>query len=107
MTRFRNRRRPLQDRRGDRGGLSPVGRRGPRVAESSRDEGAAIALASAAAIRRLVAAEGSSVLNDLRPLGRSPLRITAVGPGCWQFSERHGLAGGFWPALSPETTTRS
>jgi aryl-alcohol dehydrogenase-like predicted oxidoreductase len=42
-------------------------------------------------------------VNELRPLGRSPLRITALGLGCWQLSEGHGIAGAFWPALPRET----
>ena len=42
-------------------------------------------------------------MSDLRPLGRSPIRITAIGLGCWQSSEGHGIAGAFWPALPQET----
>lgn len=45
-------------------------------------------------------------MDDLRPLGRSTIRITAVGLGCWQFSEGHGIAGGYWPALPQETADR-
>ena len=37
-------------------------------------------------------------MNNRRPLGRSPISISAIGLGCWQFSEGHGLAGGYWPA---------
>ena len=40
---------------------------------------------------------------DRRRLGRSEIEISAVGLGCWQFSEGFGLAGGFWEALPPET----
>jgi aryl-alcohol dehydrogenase-like predicted oxidoreductase len=39
----------------------------------------------------------------LRPLGRSPLRVSAIGLGCWQFSEGGGLGGSYWPALPAET----
>ncbi|HEX8435864.1 aldo/keto reductase [Archangium sp.] len=39
----------------------------------------------------------------LRRLGRSDIEISAVGLGCWQFSEGFGLAGGFWEALPAET----
>lgn len=38
----------------------------------------------------------------LRPLGRSSIRVTAIGLGCWQFSEGAGLGGSYWPALSPD-----
>jgi len=40
-----------------------------------------------------------------RPLGRSPIHVSAIGLGCWQFSEGAGLAGRYWPALSVETET--
>jgi aryl-alcohol dehydrogenase-like predicted oxidoreductase len=40
---------------------------------------------------------------DRRRLGRSEIEISAVGLGCWQFSEGVGLAGGFWEALPAET----
>jgi aryl-alcohol dehydrogenase-like predicted oxidoreductase len=43
---------------------------------------------------------------ELRPLGRSPLRISAIGLGCWQFSEGQGLGGSYWPALPRETENR-
>ena len=45
-------------------------------------------------------------MDDLRPLGRSSIRITAIGLGCWQFSEGHGIAGGFWPALPQEAANQ-
>jgi aryl-alcohol dehydrogenase-like predicted oxidoreductase len=41
-----------------------------------------------------------------RSLGRSPLSISPIGLGCWQFSEGHGLAGGYWPALSQQTVNQ-
>jgi aryl-alcohol dehydrogenase-like predicted oxidoreductase len=31
------------------------------------------------------------------------MRLSAIGLGCWQFSEGVGLASRFWPELSPET----
>src|SRR5512139_2453801 len=40
---------------------------------------------------------------ELRRLGRSDIQISAVGLGCWQFSEGFGLVGGFWEALPAET----
>ena len=42
-------------------------------------------------------------MAELRALGRSPLVISPVGLGCWQFSEGQGLGGSYWPALSQET----
>jgi aryl-alcohol dehydrogenase-like predicted oxidoreductase len=35
----------------------------------------------------------------LRPLGKSDIRITPVGLGCWQFSQGHGW-NKYWPVLS-------
>jgi aryl-alcohol dehydrogenase-like predicted oxidoreductase len=42
-------------------------------------------------------------MSDLRPLGRSPIGISAIGLGCWQFSEGAGLGGSYWPTLAAET----
>jgi len=39
----------------------------------------------------------------MRPLGRTGLSISAIGLGCWQFSEGFGLVGGFWEALPQDT----
>lgn len=44
--------------------------------------------------------------NRSRALGRSQLLISPIGLGCWQFSEGRGMAGGYWPALSQETTNQ-
>ncbi|MEI7661519.1 MAG: aldo/keto reductase [Bacteroidota bacterium] len=38
----------------------------------------------------------------LRTLGKSDLRVTPIGLGCWQFSKRGNLAGKFWPSLDDE-----
>lgn len=35
----------------------------------------------------------------LRQLGESDVQITPLGLGCWQFSNRIGFAGKFWPSL--------
>lgn len=35
----------------------------------------------------------------LRHLGESDVQITPLGLGCWQFSNRIGFAGKFWPSL--------
>jgi aryl-alcohol dehydrogenase-like predicted oxidoreductase len=43
------------------------------------------------------------VTAPLRPLGHSSLGVTAIGLGCWQFSEGNGAAARWWPALTPET----
>jgi aryl-alcohol dehydrogenase-like predicted oxidoreductase len=42
--------------------------------------------------------------NLLRQLGPSPLMVTPIGLGTWQFSKRKNLAGRFWPSLSEETS---
>ena len=39
---------------------------------------------------------------DLRNLGKSDLKITPIGLGCWQFSKRANMAGKFWPSLDDE-----
>jgi aryl-alcohol dehydrogenase-like predicted oxidoreductase len=41
---------------------------------------------------------------NLRNLGKSDLKITPVGLGCWQFSKRGNMAGKFWPSLEDELT---
>jgi len=41
---------------------------------------------------------------ELRTLGRSDIRITPIGLGCWQFSGGEGMAGRYWPALDGPTT---
>ncbi len=40
------------------------------------------------------------------PLGATPIRITPIGLGCWQFSEGGGLGGSYWPALPAEVENR-
>jgi len=40
-----------------------------------------------------------------RRLGRSELFLSALGLGCWQFSQGSGFIGRYWPALS-ETAIR-
>ena len=35
----------------------------------------------------------------LRSLGKSGVKITPIGLGCWQFSKQGNLAGKFWPTL--------
>jgi aryl-alcohol dehydrogenase-like predicted oxidoreductase len=38
----------------------------------------------------------------LRYLGKSEVKITPIGLGCWQFSKQGNLAGKFWPTLEDE-----
>lgn len=38
-----------------------------------------------------------------RNLGYSDLALSAIGLGCWQFSEGRGLVGSFWNALPQDT----
>ena len=38
----------------------------------------------------------------LRNLGKSDLKITPIGLGCWQFSKGNNFAGKFWPSLEDE-----
>jgi aryl-alcohol dehydrogenase-like predicted oxidoreductase len=45
-------------------------------------------------------------MMPLRSLGRSPVRITPIGLGCWQFSEGGGLGGSYWPTLPVDLENR-
>jgi len=37
-----------------------------------------------------------------RTLGKSDLKVTPIGLGCWQFSKRNNMAGKFWPDLDDQ-----
>jgi aryl-alcohol dehydrogenase-like predicted oxidoreductase len=39
---------------------------------------------------------------NLRSLGKSDIKITPIGLGCWQFSKKANLAGKYWPSLEDE-----
>lgn len=39
---------------------------------------------------------------ETRALGKTGLRLTPIGLGCWQFSAGAGLAGRYWPALAQD-----
>lgn len=41
--------------------------------------------------------------TSLRPLGRSEIKITPIGLGCWQFGKRQNYSAKVWPELSDET----
>jgi aryl-alcohol dehydrogenase-like predicted oxidoreductase len=41
-----------------------------------------------------------------RTLGRTPIVVTPVGLGCWQFSSGFGIVGGFWDALPQDTVNQ-
>ena len=38
-------------------------------------------------------------METLRTLGKSDLKITPIGLGCWQFSKQNNFAGKYWPSL--------
>ncbi|MBU0936336.1 MAG: aldo/keto reductase [Spirochaetes bacterium] len=38
----------------------------------------------------------------LRPLGKSDIKISPIGLGCWQFSQGNGVGGKFWESLPQE-----
>jgi aryl-alcohol dehydrogenase-like predicted oxidoreductase len=40
----------------------------------------------------------------LRALGTSDIMVTPIGLGCWQFSDRVGFGGLFWPSLEQEAS---
>ncbi|MEI8045863.1 MAG: aldo/keto reductase [Bacteroidota bacterium] len=41
-------------------------------------------------------------INNLRSLGRTQLKVTPIGLGCWQFSKQQNMAGKFWPTLEDD-----
>ncbi|MCF7842157.1 MAG: aldo/keto reductase [Lentisphaeria bacterium] len=43
--------------------------------------------------------------RETRPLGRTEIRITPIGLGCWQFSNGKGITGKFWDNLDSPTMT--
>jgi len=43
---------------------------------------------------------------QLRSLGRSEIKVTPIGLGCWQFSKQNNLAGKFWPTLEDDLITK-
>ncbi len=53
---------------------------------------------------RMANLQARNVPMQLRSLGKSDIRITPIGLGCWQFSNRVGITNRFWPALSVNTT---
>jgi len=45
-------------------------------------------------------------MDNHRSLGGSPIMISPIGLGCWQFSEGQGFAGRYWPVLPQETANQ-
>jgi aryl-alcohol dehydrogenase-like predicted oxidoreductase len=41
-------------------------------------------------------------METFRNLGKSDLKITPVGLGCWQFSKQKNFAGKYWPSLEDD-----
>ena len=41
---------------------------------------------------------------EMRNLGATGLKISAIGLGCWQFSGGKGVTGGFWRGLDADTS---
>jgi aryl-alcohol dehydrogenase-like predicted oxidoreductase len=41
-------------------------------------------------------------METYRTLGKSDLKISPIGLGCWQFSKRSNFAGKFWPELEDD-----
>ena len=46
-----------------------------------------------------------NTLSVFRNLGKSDLKVTPLGLGCWQFSKKSNFAGKFWPNLGDEVIT--
>jgi len=44
------------------------------------------------------------LITSLRELGKTGIRITPIGLGCWQFSKGRGYAIGYWKALGKDRT---
>ena len=43
---------------------------------------------------------------ELREIGESGIKLSALGLGCWQFSKNTGYGGKFWPKLTNDNTTQ-
>ena len=42
----------------------------------------------------------------LREIGKTGIKLSSLGLGCWQFSKNAGFAGKFWPSLSNDNTMK-
>src|SRR5689334_22203789 len=42
------------------------------------------------------------MLLEQRKLGRTEIKVSPIGLGCWQFSKGAGLIGRYWPTLNQD-----
>jgi aryl-alcohol dehydrogenase-like predicted oxidoreductase len=50
----------------------------------------------------VIFAAKTRVMANLRSLGKTGIKVSPVGLGCWQFSKQNNIAGKFWPSVDDE-----
>jgi len=45
-------------------------------------------------------------IENLRSLGRTNMKVTPIGLGCWQFSKQKNMIGKFWPMLEDDVINK-